>query len=522
MSKNKKKRKSTAAHAPTPPPARPMPVDGRRFVSYDDLETGPAPPVPRHMVSYASSNEDAEEDSTPGSKAQSVQNEVETPAECRHRIMSRESDGTYDANRAQPRTDPTYGQVGAFPGLDTYQYAPFYGPANDGIDYLRMVRSEAREIPHIVTSASRKRPQQDYEDDDDEEENGAEYAREMERADAEAWAAEDDGDGYYSDGAYVAKPLSTSTTRYGPSHIDPQTAYYDRLKLLYAKHRGRCQATPSAEAVAALDHDHPISLPQHSPPAISEWRRLLMTTHPLPAQLCSMEKWTVWRLIRLCERHIRNLAMYFKNIPSSLAQWIWGLMGRLQESWQMRNEDISKIRELGKCATWCLTHYRANKGRVDDGQYAQEDDEDDDWDYGDETVERANAAKREESTMETTTQDGEGEMSANQKSSAKGDEPTGIAETGAITDNNQAETHTMDLSDMLAAKRYELQEQEMNGQTAESSPKDDIKAANLSEDKKVPNSQTCAVLELIITVTGEYYGQRDLLWSRPEWQEGED
>ena len=39
--------------------------------------------------------------------------------------------------------DPTYGQRGAFPGLDD---APiegdelFYGPAGDGLEYLRMVR----------------------------------------------------------------------------------------------------------------------------------------------------------------------------------------------------------------------------------------------------------------------------------------------------------------------------------------------------------------------------------------------
>lgn len=41
----------------------------------------------------------------------------------------------------QPRVDPTYGQRGAFPGLDEKNETPlFYGPANDGLEYLRMVR----------------------------------------------------------------------------------------------------------------------------------------------------------------------------------------------------------------------------------------------------------------------------------------------------------------------------------------------------------------------------------------------
>ncbi len=49
----------------------------------------------------------------------------------------------------QPRLDPTYGQRGAFPGLDDDDDdrgnerngdGLFYGPASDGFEYLRMVR----------------------------------------------------------------------------------------------------------------------------------------------------------------------------------------------------------------------------------------------------------------------------------------------------------------------------------------------------------------------------------------------
>ena len=46
-----------------------------------------------------------------------------------------------------PRIDPTYGQRGAFPGLDdrgggygVEGEELFYGPASDGLEYLRMVR----------------------------------------------------------------------------------------------------------------------------------------------------------------------------------------------------------------------------------------------------------------------------------------------------------------------------------------------------------------------------------------------
>ena len=43
---------------------------------------------------------------------------------------------------SQSRIDPTYGQRGAFPGLDGSHADDelFYGPASDGLEYLRMVR----------------------------------------------------------------------------------------------------------------------------------------------------------------------------------------------------------------------------------------------------------------------------------------------------------------------------------------------------------------------------------------------
>ncbi len=47
-----------------------------------------------------------------------------------------------DTASVQPRIDPTYGQRGAFPGLDDVDGEDdlFYRPASDGLEYLRMVR----------------------------------------------------------------------------------------------------------------------------------------------------------------------------------------------------------------------------------------------------------------------------------------------------------------------------------------------------------------------------------------------
>ena len=46
-----------------------------------------------------------------------------------------------DKAQAGAKVDPTYGQRGAFPGLDgDGEDELFYGPADDGLAYLRMVR----------------------------------------------------------------------------------------------------------------------------------------------------------------------------------------------------------------------------------------------------------------------------------------------------------------------------------------------------------------------------------------------
>lgn len=62
----------------------------------------------------------------------------------RLRSSTLESDDNIDnsSGRAlRPRVDPTYGQRGAFPDIDDADdEALFYGPASDGLEYLRMVR----------------------------------------------------------------------------------------------------------------------------------------------------------------------------------------------------------------------------------------------------------------------------------------------------------------------------------------------------------------------------------------------
>ena len=67
----------------------------------------------------------------------------ELPSSKRARPFSiDDSDLDYEPTSTEtPKVNSTYGQKEAFPGLDDGDDDElFYGPANDGIEYLRMVR----------------------------------------------------------------------------------------------------------------------------------------------------------------------------------------------------------------------------------------------------------------------------------------------------------------------------------------------------------------------------------------------
>ncbi len=59
----------------------------------------------------------------------------------RLRSSAFEGDNDSSGRAPRPKVDPTYGQRGAFPDVEVEgDEALFYGPASDGLEYLRMVR----------------------------------------------------------------------------------------------------------------------------------------------------------------------------------------------------------------------------------------------------------------------------------------------------------------------------------------------------------------------------------------------
>lgn len=105
----------------------------RQQISYDDLEDSTCtPPVVRPEPTRNEPEDvgDASENNGEG---------VNLGHDSKNQISNKQNNR--QRHNQQPRVDPVYGQRSAFPGLDDAGSDELlYGPPEDGLEYLRLVR----------------------------------------------------------------------------------------------------------------------------------------------------------------------------------------------------------------------------------------------------------------------------------------------------------------------------------------------------------------------------------------------
>ncbi|KAI9874612.1 MAG: hypothetical protein M1823_007646, partial [Watsoniomyces obsoletus] len=164
--------------------------------------------------------------------------------------------------REQPRLNLDSGLHNAFPGLGEDGDELFYGPATDGIDYLRMVRSEAKAVPSLLVAQTKTIP------------DSGTQAQDSEDADEET-------EFYFDDGTYVA--IRTGSQK-NPSS-GAQEHYYKSLIEDFLSLRAVLRRTPPLAAIQALGESRPITLPPDSKVARDAWERHIAHCDPHPVQL---------------------------------------------------------------------------------------------------------------------------------------------------------------------------------------------------------------------------------------------
>lgn len=339
----------------------------------------------------------------------------------------------------QPSLDASTGQAGAFPGLTAGTDELFYGPADNGIDYLRMVRSEATGIPQLL------RAQVEAAETSDEQ--GQE-------------TGEVDGGYWDEDGTYTAKP---DMSMRDAENMMPkaQLKYYESLLAQFALTRATLNCVPPVEAIAQLTSSQPISFPAETKNARTTWLRCLKTQHPHPVQISCMDADSVMQLLRLITLKLRGLYQVDEvEKIERINAWVWAMLGKCQDRGMLGSEEMADLRYFAQKAANVREWLQA----------------------------KSRPKFQPENTSDSEEEEDEDEVEMNMTSDIRAAKQRILA----------------DLDDSLTST--ESQAINLKGNDAVS-----------SEERSTLLIKKRVALDMVITVVGELYGQRDLLDLRAKW-----
>lgn len=323
--------------------------------------------------------------------------------------------------------------------------------------------------------------------------------------------------GYYADGAYTAAPRlanGSAAQHGGDEDIDPQEAYYVSLLARFGDLSTTLQNPPPADLIALSV----ASTAQDINTGYSSRWRSTFNTQPSMVLISLLAQETVLQGLRMLET---RLTIERLSESQSLGVWVWGLLGRCRDAGQMGSEEIGILRDLGKKAIWLLRVLKAGLLRVDDEEGS-----------------RTNS----DAEFDGNNEDFEATRSSDLNAGMHVVEPLSTPAMSDLKEETAQTTFESGLdsqtADGLEAARANLLASLPSGSTlptirtpARASPP--VKASSppptfgVHGSSEAPDSQqaidqitrTHAVLDMIITIVGECYGQRDLLDGRIVWGE---
>ncbi|KAI6425351.1 hypothetical protein MCOR24_003138 [Pyricularia oryzae] len=459
----------------------------------------------------------------------------------------------------QPDVDETYGQRYVFANLDD-PTAPSSDEEfevedeGDALAYLRSVRDEASVIPHLL-SAPKAGPQlppkpqgkQDASCDDDHV-NDDTADSPMDRSIYHDGFG--DTRGYYHDGAYTAMPdvrddqNDANGEDITPEEAEEEARKVEVCKALYGSIISRFKSMraivhqePPDDALLELSSDHgfevnPFGSSKGGQKSYTTWSWRLRNTDPQPAQIAAMDRTAAFRLIRVILSDIRMLKRGH-DITERTSAWLWALLAKLPDAGELDYTDVGVVRDLGKRAVLMMTslaQMTALREQVELGQHDRHDEDagsNDAAPFNDGEVEHyegeeeMNGATRDNSgaitddvgNAATNGDDGAAvpDQSALDAEAASDDEPMdledGEVDEGEVPDDtSRADDGSGDLEAIRARLLGDLEPPVNIEPEIEPSEHDDWEAAKLRSRMNMRMT-----LNMILTVAGEFYGQRDLL-----------
>jgi Survival motor neuron (SMN) interacting protein 1 (SIP1) len=311
------------------------------------------------------------------------------------------------------------------------------------------------------------------------------------------------------------------------------------------------QQTPPLKALEALGENHPTHVGKMTVAVARWWRWKMREVDPRPAQIASMDKLTVLRLLGLLTGG--TLLRRGSEVEVGVSRWAWSLLARLPGRGELTSEEIGVVRELGKKAVLIGVGLRENKNweegmrEVEKGfdEDEQEDlpgivnDDEIELDSEDEDVNLDDVGTNAEvsatdllsdvpfigpqlvgpttTTKETNGADISTTNSANGANLECGEEDR-AAINPAEEEGELVSEEIPEGSDALAAARARILAR-LNQEQTDEEDNAEAKETKLKAEKQSALWNTRATVDMIITVAGEIYGQRDLLEFRGAWDE---
>ncbi|TQS38826.1 hypothetical protein Golomagni_00660 [Golovinomyces magnicellulatus] len=237
----------------------------------------------------------------------------------------------------EARINPIYGQRSALPGLDgeailadsDEELEKGDHVSIEALAYLASVRQEAIGIPNVLYAPNNQSKTDVHNKPDDQHEIS--YSK-------------------YEDGAYlsISDPTDEPNTSYEDFSDGTSLECFSSILSRYKYLRNCLHKCPSTDLVQNLKPYQRTQVGPLNKDASKWWIGHMKNSDPNPVQISSMDKNTVLRLLGLLTQG--TVLKSGLKVAPNLSRWAWSLLARLPDRGDLNSEEIGVLRALGKKA----------------------------------------------------------------------------------------------------------------------------------------------------------------------------
>ena len=308
-------------------------------------------------------------------------------------------------------------------------------------------------------------------------------------------------EGYYADGAYTAIPQSIerSTPRKfaEDEDQDPQEAYYASLCGRFTDLQATLHSAPSTS-----EADHTATLLRREKRAI--WKGKILKTHPTMLTLSQLPQENIIYGLEILTELLTKRNIRIERYGRNLGAWAWGLLGKCRPVEEMGSEEVAVLRDLGKQGIWVMR-------RIVAGEVVEMDLDDNGTDN------ESKADEEEDDLVGSVEKGGEGDTAVHTANETGATEDR-IDESVRVAQQRLLSALENGVPLIQSVKRNRTSAKHYNGCSTQNSL-NGADAAEKNTSRRTSNVTAVATLDMIVTIIGELYGQRDLLEGRLLWDE---